>query len=974
MVLAVAGLVAPAFGNLGVNWFNTTYMALSDTNNPADYPTIPAYGQMYWSTSATPWAPSAGDVSLSDPIGTVFSTSNGNVYLLDKVSTTGFSYGRFGNPVAAVDVYSNANVGGQNINAGYLYAILYSDIDLVGLSTEYHVSQVFNTASYVYNLGLPSTWVLLDQAGGIGPYPGDDYGYILGPGTSFYVRPSGNDASNGLSWVGAKATIQAAINAASAGDTVWVTNGTYTLTAAISLTKNLTLQSVNGAALTTIDANASDGSRRHIITINAAGALVEGFTLKKGYAWSANNPVGAWGAGVVISNGTMRNCTVRNSFMRYANGGTAGGLEVMGNAIVENCRIIGNGTERGGAGGVHNKGGQLRNCLIVSNYCGNIGIEPLHNRVAGGVVQESGSMEFCTIMGNWSVSELAGGLSLSGGSVSNCIVYFNYNPVLQALDHRNSWNTYKTGGTMVYSCTTPAVTGTGNIPADPQFANRLTQDCHLLPGSPCLDTATNVTSLTTDLDGNPRMRDGDRNGTNRPDMGAYEAEHSTGGVFRCNFVASRSENVGTNVVVLRAYLAGPTTNVQGYAWNLDNGVIVSGAGKGTVTNGYGVGSFNVTLYVTNTLGQSATIAKQKCLYTAPRTVYVAPSSGNVFPYATWGQAANNIQRAIEAAVVTDSDASTIVVSNGTYTMANYTPVMMHKGCTVQSLNGRTVTWLTRSGTKSVFFRLLELYHTNAIVDGFSVTNGSFTETGGNWHDYGGGIYMTAGTVRNSLITGCQAPNGGGVYMLGGLLDRCIVRGNKAMAGYQYLCGGGINMQGGTVRNSLIDRNWTTVTNTANAWGRGAGISMGAGTRLENCTVVENSISNTYVGYQYSGAGVYRDATSATVTNCIVYYNRKAGVANNIVNKTAVTFVNVGYSCSPDVINGVNGNVTATPMFVNTNAADYSLQKTSPCVDKGRNMTWSAGTFDLAGRPRQSSLIDIGAYEYQWSPGAVFMFK
>jgi parallel beta-helix repeat protein len=43
----------------------------------------------------------------------------------------------------------------------------------------------------------------------------------------FYVKTTGNDANSGLSWVLAKRTVQAAVNAANQGDEIWVAAGTY---------------------------------------------------------------------------------------------------------------------------------------------------------------------------------------------------------------------------------------------------------------------------------------------------------------------------------------------------------------------------------------------------------------------------------------------------------------------------------------------------------------------------------------------------------------------------------------------------------------------------------------------------------------------------------------------------------------------------------------------------------------------------
>ena len=67
-------------------------------------------------------------------------------------------------------------------------------------------------------------------------------GSIAGPpleAGTVYVATAGNDANDGISWLTAKKTVQAGLNAAAAGDQVWVAAGTYvqciTLKAGVAL-------------------------------------------------------------------------------------------------------------------------------------------------------------------------------------------------------------------------------------------------------------------------------------------------------------------------------------------------------------------------------------------------------------------------------------------------------------------------------------------------------------------------------------------------------------------------------------------------------------------------------------------------------------------------------------------------------------------------------------------------------------------
>ena len=81
-------------------------------------------------------------------------------------------------------------------------------------------------------------------------------------------------------WTSAAPDIQSAVDAASAGDVIWVTNGTYYLTSQISVSKAVTIQSVNGPEVTVVDAQ----QYGRVFNLTASGVVLDGLTVMNGYA------------------------------------------------------------------------------------------------------------------------------------------------------------------------------------------------------------------------------------------------------------------------------------------------------------------------------------------------------------------------------------------------------------------------------------------------------------------------------------------------------------------------------------------------------------------------------------------------------------------------------------------------------------------------------------------------------------------
>lgn len=327
----------------------------------------------------------------------------------------------------------------------------------------------------------------------------------------FYVdvdNPTPEEPYN--NWSNAANTIQDAVDLAPSGTRVIVADGVYAeggkrythyqTTNRVMINKDIVVESVNGAASTTIlGAEAIGGGcgTGAVRCVFMRYGTLRGFTLTNGHTFATSHP-GTYddnGGGVgyvyihpapVVTDciitgnnafgygGGVSGCTVSNSVIR-GNTAQLGGGGV--NATAWNCLIAGNSTA-GSGGGMYN--GYAKNCTIVENSATN----------SGGGVQ--------------------------GGSLDNSIVYYN-----QAASGSN----WSTGNTFPYrdTCTTPLPEGSaGCFTNSPVFVNRWGGDFRLYFTSPCRDVGNNFrVGGEIDLVGHPRIQ----NVT--VDMGCYEFDPAT---------------------------------------------------------------------------------------------------------------------------------------------------------------------------------------------------------------------------------------------------------------------------------------------------------------------------------------------------------------------------------------------------------------------------------------------------------------
>ena len=745
-------------------------------------------------------------------------------------------------------------------------------------------------------------------------------------------------------WATAARVIQDAVDAASPGDEIVVTNGVYAtggraisglLTNRVAVDKPLTLRSVNGPQVTVIqgyqlpgaERGCADGAIRCVYLTD--GARLVGFTLTNGATRAvaySEFPIreggGVWceSTNAVVSNcvlagnsaylagggafgGTLNDCTVIGNSANYG-GGVCGSESPLGGgayrATLNRCKLTANSASSSGGGAF---GGILNNCTLSANSVeasvwtrgGGAADCDLHNCVltgnsAGWGGGAAGStLNNCTLTGNLASADGGGA---SGSTLNNCIVYFN--AARQSPNYAaDPW----TPVLMNYCSTTPLPTnGVGNVSLDPQLASASL----LSATSPC-------------------------RGAGSP---AY-----------------------TNVAVgfpveLTAVIEGRTTASM---WEFGDGVTLSNSPSASHAWG-AAGDFEVVLRVYNE-SQPASVNARVTIHISNGVYCVSAESATpIAPYISWATAAKNIQDAVDIAV----PGAMVLVSNGVYasggravdgTMTNR--VAVTKPLTVRSVNGPQSTVIQGyqvPGTTNGDEAIRCVYLTNrATLYGFVLTNGATQLNGSVRSENGGGVFCewSSGIISNCVIVGNSAGfQGGGAS--GGTLKDCTLTGNSAG-------------DGGGAANSALDN--CLLTGNVARFGGGAAI----GGSLNNCTLAKNQVTGTN---EWNGGG---GAFSGTLNNCIVYFNTAARGANYLqfdrpLNNCCTT---------PFPTNGV-GNITNAPLFVDYAAGNLRLQSNSPCINAGLN-AYAPGAEDLDGLPRiVSGTVDIGAYEYQ-GPGSVISY-
>ncbi len=620
--------------------------------------------------------------------------------------------------------------------------------------------------------------------------------------------------------------IQEGIDAASAGNTVRVLDGTYTGTGNKKLDfggKAITVQSQNGAETCIIDCERF-GRGFYFHSGETAASVVDGFTIINGCVTDDE------GGGICCrrSSPAIMNCTIAGNTASWHGGGV---LCYESDPTISNCTISHNSATYWG-GGIHcnESSPMITDCTIMRNSSGCCG---------GGVYCWRDSSPTITNSILWANTACYGDqialISFGGTECPSLTVRYS--------DIQGGANE-----AYVESGCTLDLDGT-NIDIDPV----LRLDGHLVATSPCIDWCPTGPADDRDAEARPADIGGVGNeGVDTYDIGADEFVDGDGdGVpdwweLR-HFGSATAADPGADEE------PDGLTNVGEYEHSTDpNDEDSDGDGR---LDGTEVAESTNPAHPDNT---------EKTYYVNGDPVIGDDShDGLAAAYDGVHGPKLTIQAGIDA-TLTGWD-YTVQVADGTYSGAgNKNLVLDGKTITVRSENGAETCIINCQNDGNGFY--LRWAETVAsVIDGFTIIDGSPYECGGGIF-----CYFSSPTIRRCVVTNSTSTHGGGIACWSGsspTITDCTITGNGASEH-----GGGIACADSS--NPVI-AGCTITDNTAGMFGGGVACLQASNPTITNCIITGNSA--TYVG---GGIVCWNGCSPATV-NCTIVGNSAGAYGGGI---------------------------------------------------------------------------------------------
>lgn len=763
-------------------------------------------------------------------------------------------------------------------------------------------------------------------------------------------------------------SIQDAIDASEAGDTIIVHPGTYYEDIVLN-GKDLTLRSTDPEDRAIVGSTVISGSGNQD-TLDFWGAETEAFVL------SGLTITGVRGSShliypCVLGHGckaTIINC------MLTSNDSTSSGLDncdglienclISGNLCcglsgcdgdIVGCKITGNSACQYGGGGLYSCNGRIIDCLISENSATGT---PDVAFGGGGLAECDGLIEGCTISDNYSAC-YGGGLYLCDGVISNCVIRDNeaayggsalcsvsasvVNCTIVNNPHYGSIGWFR--GEIVncivweeetlldeedevsYSCVKNwTAGGEGNISEDPLFADPANGDHRLRPGSPCINAGINsAVAGETDIAELPRIIGA------VVDMGAHEYPDG------CYVSVTTDQELHTGADQMTLHL---TAGNFGYPQLVDIYAAMAFRGRELLfipnltsvwapwSSGFELqqgagfaGSFVYPFAGTEPEGTSLAYAAVFPNGSSDFGDILTNVASCSFKYHRAGTAEFHVIQdgtgdfsTIQGAIDASLDGDTIIVHPGTYRESIDS---LGKSMAIRSVDP--------SDAQTVICTIIQGQPEEAVVtprwadDGLCEISG-LTITGGYTGIGAPGYSWPQAKVR---ISNCiVSDNGGtGIYECDGDIENCLIRTN-------YGCG--IKDFGGNVRDCFVIGNSEVglcrctgeivnclVSGNTTSW-NGGGMCYCSG-NITNCTVAGNSAGN-------HGGGLF--GCDGRIQNCIIWGNT-APEGGETGDSSEIK-----YCCIRDFAGDGRGNISEDPLFVTGPLGDYYLNPNSPCINAG----------------------------------------
>ena len=714
-------------------------------------------------------------------------------------------------------------------------------------------------------------------------------------------------------------SIQAAIDAAVDGDTIWVADDVYTGEGNRDIDfkgKAITVANENGPHNCIIDCQ-EQGRGFYFHSGEDFNSLVDSITVMNGYARK--------GGGIYIENSSP---TISNCKIIYNNAERGGGgiYATKSKSLISDCIISFNESEKSSGGGIVGSSCTIINCVMENN----------RSESAGGVSAGSSMCINCTIrdniafgVGGWG-DGVGGGISVCGSNAAiiNCTITGNkanlngggvwcrylaratitqctisgnfaanngggiyssasYPCILGSIVYGNQasagnelfltdWNGYiwpsycaisysdiKNGQFDVCVYNDSIINwGEGNIDTDPCFVDPIRKNYRLRASSPCIDKGIPYYKMFgdyfADIDGNCRLAGSGL------DMGSYE--------FGSPPDSDADLIPDANELLYNCRPDDPDSDDDGL---FDGIEVLRGTDPNVLNSPEGI----------SIPSDYPSIQEGIFLSLPLENIVVSPG---VYNENVHFQGKDVILQGIDPL---DSEIveTTIIDPRGVGTV------------------------ITFNGNES----------SQCVLSGLTIRNGGFSGISGN----GCKALIEYNRILDNYTPSMSENNGGGgMFGCNGTIQYNIVTNNKAAE-----AGGGLNQCHGTIRGNVISRNTSGY--------RGGGIASCSG------FVSNNTIVGNYSTKEGGGIVCYR----AMVSNCILWNNTRPEVYGG------------GYSISYSNVKGGytgEGNIDADPCFVNPDNDDYHLKSQAGRWDPNTN-SWVMDT-------NTSLCIDAGDPTSDWT--------